>query len=293
MPIKSRDALILWAMGALLVLGISLSAHASQGQPRLITLAPHLTELAFEAGADQHLVGVVDFSDYPQQAQTLPRIGDAFRFDLEAIVRLQPTHALAWSGGTPTRVANQLTTLGMTVVWIETNTLTDIPRAIETLARLGGDPVKASQAIKHFHETLAMTASSQKAVAATEPVRIFYQISRQPLYTFGAGHVINEVFSMCGARNVFQDVEAQALVVDPETVIDRAPEIILVGNDAQTDHGERGHFLNELMASEQPSHAIPIHYVDANLLVRPTSRILTGIQTLCALIETTSSGSAL
>lgn len=292
MPIKSRYPLVLWAVGAFMALGLAWSAQASQEQPRLITLAPHLTELAFEAGADQHLVGVVDFSDYPPKAQTLPRIGDAFRFDLEAIVRLQPTHALAWSGGTPARVAHQLNTLGITVVWIETNTLADIPQAIERLAKLGGQPMKASQAIEHFEQTLAKTISSDQAEHALEPVRIFYQIAEQPLYTFGGDHVINEVFSLCGGRNVFQDVDTQALVVDPETVIDRAPEMMLVGSDAQTSHGSSTHFLNELMATAHPSHAMAVHYVDANLLVRPTSRILTGIQTLCALIETTHSGPA-
>ena len=93
------------AAALVLLLGLwAIAANASQAPERIVSLAPHLTELAFDAGLGDQLVGVVAYSDYPPEAQALPEIGDAFRFDLETLLRLDTQLALAWAGGTPISV---------------------------------------------------------------------------------------------------------------------------------------------------------------------------------------------
>jgi iron complex transport system substrate-binding protein len=83
---------------ALAMLAIAASAPAAPAQ-RIVTLAPHLAELAYAAGAGDRLVGTVHWTDYPPAAAALPRIGDAFRLDLEALAVLSPDLILAWRGG--------------------------------------------------------------------------------------------------------------------------------------------------------------------------------------------------
>lgn len=293
MPIRS--SLFLRPNRSVLLCLVALACLGSQplganSPPRLITLAPHLTELSFEAGADVHLVGVVAFSDYPEKAQSLPRIGDAFQFDFERIVSLNPSHALAWVGGTPQRVAEQLTQLGIEVVWIKTQTLAQIADAILTIASIAGDQTIADENVEQFQQQIGHWQAQSKTVASDQRQRIFYQISAQPLYTFGAGHVINEAFAVCGAENIFKDVSTEAFVVDIESVIDRNPDWILVGTDAQQPNSSTKALpivheaLSELNAS--------IHAVDANALVRPTTRIVQGINALCALTLNTPAQSA-
>ena len=70
---------------------------------RIVTLAPHLTELVYEAGAGERLVGVAAHSDYPPSARELPRVGDAHGLDLERIAMLQPDLVVAWGSGSPSR----------------------------------------------------------------------------------------------------------------------------------------------------------------------------------------------
>ncbi|MGH8293560.1 MAG: cobalamin-binding protein, partial [Gammaproteobacteria bacterium] len=68
--------------------GQTLTLHAPA--TRIVSLAPDLTELTYDVGAGTALVGASRYSDYPTAAGKLPRIGDAFRFDLERIVALKP-----------------------------------------------------------------------------------------------------------------------------------------------------------------------------------------------------------
>ena len=86
---------------------------------RIVALSPHLTELAFAAGAGPKLVGVVEFSDHPAEARALPRIGDAFRLDLEALAAASPDLVLGWPSGNSPAALDRLRRLGYRVVELE------------------------------------------------------------------------------------------------------------------------------------------------------------------------------
>lgn len=259
--------------------------HAQSSTPRIIALAPHLTELAYAAGAGEYLVGVVAYSDYPQEASQLPTIGDAFRFDIEKIVSLRANTALAWSGGTPSAVANQLRSLGIEVVWLETRNLDQIAQALVDIGQLLEDQSTSIQAAEAFDQALSRYNPSAMTIDQTDRVRIFYQISERPLYTFGGRHVINEVFERCGAVNVFSDMDTEALQVDKEAVIARTPTMILVGIDPGMSSSSKGEALAHWQSQHKALAATTLHEVDANLLVRPTPRIIDGIEKLCALLD--------
>src|SRR5690625_7415311 len=111
--------------GFALALLVCSSVAAGDGQMRTVTLAPHLTELVYEIGAQDHLVGVVEWSNWPEEAKALPRIGSAFRFDMEAILSLEAEIALAWSGGTPAAVVLPTHYLDFIVFWSQTHYLDD------------------------------------------------------------------------------------------------------------------------------------------------------------------------
>lgn len=259
--------------------GAATGISAPEETPRIVSLAPHLTELAFDAGIGDTLVGVVEWSDYPAAAASLPRIGDAFRFDLERILRLEATHALAWGGGTPPNAIAELETLGVTVELIEIGTLAQIGSAIERLGALGGNPEAAAAAAADFRERLAGFRSRSGPERA--PISIFYQVSERPLFTLGARHVINEVFTLCGAVNTFGELDTEAASIDREAVLARDPAAIVIGDDGNA--GTRSHW-----ASYPNLRAVAcdnILHVDPALLVRPTPRVLNGARQLCAWLD--------
>lgn len=258
--------------------------------PRIVSLAPHLTELAFDAGIEDTLVGVVEWSDYPDAAGSLPRIGDAFRFDLERILRLEATHALAWGGGTPSSAIAELEALGVAVEIIEIETLDQVGDAIERLGALGGNADSAEVAAAAFRERLSRF---EKRHRDPQPdVSIFYQVSERPLFTLGARHVINEVFALCGGVNVFRTLDTEAAGVDLEAVLARDPMAIVIGKSSigesvpgETSIGGSGEPAASTRWRSYPNlRAVAcdnILQVDPALLVRPTPRVLDGADKLC------------
>ncbi|NBD94859.1 MAG: ABC transporter substrate-binding protein [Gammaproteobacteria bacterium] len=245
--------------------------------PRVVSLAPHLTELAYTAGAGEALVGVVAYSDWPEAAQALPRIGDAFRFDMETILGLDADLALAWRGGTPEAVAARLEELGIDVLWIETRTLEDIGAAVMRIGERLGSTRQAERAVEAYRgqiEALRNRHDDENRVS------IFYQVSARPLFTLGRPHVITEVFETCGARNVFDDLDIEAASVDREAVIARAPDLIIAGID-EPDDDPLAAWRDTRMVTRGGTE---LETVDAEKLVRPTPRIVEGIDHVCDLV---------
>lgn len=272
-------------LAAVLMALVWAAASLAGELPRVITLAPHLTELAYQAGGGDRLVGVVDYSDYPPHAEELPIIGDAFRLDLEAILEIDPDLALAWRGGTPASAAERLETLGIEIVWIETRTLEDIGTALETVGERVGNSGKARQAAERYRERLQAIEGPD----LSEPVTIFYQVSARPLFTLGRRHVINEVFRTCGARNLFSDLDSEAASVDTEAVIAGEPDIIIAGREEGSDQDPLENWRNSSLVENGDTL---LHTVDPALLVRPTPRIIDGIEHVCDLVRETAHGSA-
>jgi iron complex transport system substrate-binding protein len=252
--------------------------------PRIVSLAPHLTELAYEAGIGETLVGAVAWSDHPDAARRLPRIGDAFRFDPERILALDATHALAWSGGTPAAAIDQIAALGIEVVEIETRTLDQIGTALETLARLGDRPQAGKRAAERYRSALDARRSRQNEPAAT--LRVFYQVSARPLFTLGGRHVINEVFALCGATNAFAGLDVEAAAVGAEAVVAAAPDLVLVGlGPADGDVDAQSRALEAVDPALRTARCLPVHGIEAASLVRPTPRILEAADRLCERLD--------
>lgn len=259
----------------LLLLALPLGTPAESPPPRIVSLAPHLTELAYAAGIGDRLVGAVEWSDFPEAAQSLPRIGDAFRFDLERIVRLEATDALAWAGGTPQPAVDSLAALGVKVHSIQIHSLDGIAEAIERLGQIGHRPDPANGAADKFRQALNQLRRQRPQGA---PIPVFYQVSADPLFTLGARHPIGEVLALCGARNVFEDLDAAAASVDFEAVLKRWPMVILASaDDAAPDALRRWRRFDSLPAVACDN----LREVDPDRLVRPTPRILDGAAALC------------
>jgi iron complex transport system substrate-binding protein len=286
-------------IAAALLLWMLAPVRAADTAPRIVSLAPHLTELAYDAGIGDRLVGAVEWSDHPDAARALPRIGDAFRFDLEAIVRLEASDALAWQDGTPAAAVAALEDLGITVHSIRTRNLVEIGDALRRIGELGGRAEAGSAAANRFARQLQGFSGAEARKpdsnstdghstddsidqASVAAIRLLYQISERPLFTLGASHVINEVFELCGAVNVFEDVDAAAITIDLEAALARRPLAIIAGSagadpaalDLWRDNGGT--------PASRCGHLLAI---DPDLLVRPTPRILEGARRLCAWLD--------
>jgi iron complex transport system substrate-binding protein len=247
---------------------------------RVVSLAPHLTELMYAAGAGDRLVGAFAYSDYPPAAQNLPRVGSEAQIDLEAVVALKPDLVVAWPQSGSTRAVERIAALGIAVFRSEPRELEDIARTMETLGRLTASEATATAAAHAFR---ARTAQLARAYASRPVVRAFYQVWDRPLITVNADHVISKVMRLCGGENVMADLPALAPAIDRERVLRADPEVIV----ASGADGARPPWLDDwnafpAMAAVRGGN---LYAVRPELLQRHTPRILDGAEALCRIFE--------
>lgn len=248
---------------------------------RIVSLAPHVTETLYAAGAGARLVGAVEYSDYPEAAKALPRVGGYSRLDLEAIAALRPDLVIGFaSGNAPAHLA-RLRALGIPVYLSQPNRIEDVAGNLEHFGELAGSAATARAAATAFRDRLQ---ALRARYSGRPPVRTFYQMWKQPLMTVGGGQVISDAIRLCGGDNVFGELKPLAPTVTVEAVIAADPEAIVAsGMDAsRPDWLDDWRRWKDLLAVKRDN----LFFVPPDLLQRHTPRIVEGAERLCIHLET-------
>ena len=283
-----RSALIAIILGAMAAAHAGVSVTDDYGRRitlreparRIVSLAPHLTETLFAAGAGERMVGAIEHSDFPEAAKSLPRIGSETGINLEALLRLKPDLVAAWPNAGSRRQIDRIAALGIPVYRSEPRELDDVARTLLALGELAGTRAAAGAAAKAFR---ARAAALQRAHADKSRVRVFYQVWDRPLMTINGAHLISKVIRMCGGDNVFAHLPVIAPPIDREAVLRADPEIIVAsGADSRrpTWLDDWAAFPGLTAVARGDLHAIP-----PDLMQRHTPRILDGAERLCAIID--------
>jgi iron complex transport system substrate-binding protein len=255
------------------------------GAQRIIALAPHLVELTFAAGAGDRLVGVVEFSDRPAAARSIPRIGDAFRVDLEAVAGARPDLILGWPSGNSPELLERLRGMGFRVVDLEPRSLDDIGAHMRAIGELASTGPRARAAADTYAQALAELRRQHRGDAA---IRVFFQVSAEPLVTVSSGHFIAAAMEICGGRNVFGVLGALAPVVDRESVIAAAPEAIIASDYTRGPGSAVG---GSPLDQWQAWRSLPavrtgnLFVIDPDLVSVPGPRFLDGVRAICSSLD--------
>ena len=261
------------------VLGVAEAAAAGANSPpprRIVTLAPHLTELVYAAGAGDRLVGTLNTSDYPAAARAVPRIGDVTHIDAERLLALKPDLVLIWGDGSPADQHALLKRLGLPTLSLEQHRLADVADTLESLGRVFGTEAIANAAAASLRSELATLAQRYQH---ERKLRVFYQVWSTPLYTLGGRHVASEMLNLCGAENVFKDQDQSGFMVDQESVYARDPDALaLAGTPAETKA------WRARWGGQTPLRAVAagaVFTLDPDLVNRMGPRIGAGTAALC------------
>lgn len=244
---------------------------------RIVSLAPHLTEILYAAGLGEKIVGAVDYSDYPKDARSIPRIGAYNRIDIESLIGLKPDLVVAWKEGNGEKSIEAITSLGVPVYLNAPRDIDSIATTIQNLGRLGGNEAFARQTADHFRAQFQIL---RQQYANRQPISVYYQISPQPLMTLNKEHVVSQLIEMCGGHNVFSDLSVIAPVVTVEGVLKANPEVIIAsgmtGGMSPEGLGEWRKWP-DIEAVKRDN----LYHISADLLQRQGPRMLQGAQLLC------------
>jgi len=246
---------------------------------RIVSLAPHATEILFAAGAGRAVVGVTAWSDYPPEANALPQVGDAIGLDLERIVALAPDLVVTWPWTAPAQV-EQLRARGVRIYMIDAKSIGGIADNVERLATLAGTTPQAAPGLTHWRGRLR---ALEARPGAAPPLRVFYQLGDTPMFTIGGPQLITQAIALCGGRNVFAALAAPAPMIDTEAVVRAHPQVIVAG----TDHAQPPAWLATWKRwPDVPAvKAGNLFTVDAMLLHRAGPRFLDGVEQLCTALD--------
>lgn len=248
---------------------------------RIVSLAPHVTETLFAAGAGHQIVGAVDYSDFPEAAKAIPRVGGYSRLDLEAIAAKKPDLIIGWASGNSPAHVDKLRALGLPVYLAQPERIDDVAANLERYGELAGTQNEARAAAARFRARLAALRERH----ATQPrVRVFYQIWKQPLMTVGGAQVIGDAIRLCGGENVFADLKPLAPKVTVEAVLAADPEVIVASGMGES----RPEWLDDWRQwkSMTAVKRDNLFFVQPDLIQRHTPRLADGAERLCAHLET-------
>ena len=247
---------------------------------RIVSLAPHVTELLFAAGAGDKIVGVVEYSDYPEAAKDITSIGSAMQLDLETLLALKPDLVVGWHSGNPKPVMEKVEALGLPLFRSEPRQLEAVATNIERLGVLAGTQAIARQMADEYRQQLHKLQQQNKDKS---PVRAFYQVWHQPLMTVSGQHLISKIIELCGGENIFANLSALAPQVSTEAVIVASPQVII-----SSDSGESREKLVQQWLKWDSLAAVKldgIYVIHPDVISRHTPRIVQGAEQMCHALD--------
>jgi len=248
---------------------------------RVIALAPHVVELIFAAGGGDRIVGTVAHADFPPAARDIAQIGDNRALDIERIIALRPDVMIAWRHGNAESHLEPLRKLGIPLFYSEPHTLEDVAVSIEKVGSMMGTDAVAKPAAQAFRARIAELSAKYRH---RPPVRLFYQVWDQPLYTLNRTHILNDALGVCGGVNIFAALPATAPTVSVEAVLAEDPEAVIAG--AREGRGGTGPQVWKQYPTLLATKRDNLFDIVPDLILRAGPRIVEGTAQLCEKLET-------
>jgi iron complex transport system substrate-binding protein len=247
---------------------------------RIVSLAPHATELIAAAGGLSQLVGVTQYCDFPASVKSLPHIASHSGANLEAIVQLKPSAVVYWpSGNRPQDIdalRNLSNKLGFRLIASEPKSLPGIAADIRHLGKALALPAAESAAQSYERELAELSKQFQNAPKRSA----FYQLSSNPLYTLNGQHPVSAALALCGLNNIFAELPVIAPLVQREAVLLRQPNLIILADAKQAKAWQAEWSAYASLKTVQYAQA------DGSSLHRATPRMLPAIRALCDAVTT-------
>lgn len=241
---------------------------------RIVSLTPGITEVLFAVGAGKQVVGVTTYCDYPPEAKRLPKIGD-MRTNVEAVVACRPDLVVA-DGVLNRRFIPALERLKLPLLVVAPKTWLDVARVIRLIGKATGHD-RAAESLANRFEQVERTARSRLANPYVPGVLFTLNVEPLPMWVAGRDLFVNDMIRLAGGRNVAEDGGVNYYTLSTEALLAKDPEVIVTTVPADKLSSLRKHpVLRHLRAVRNGA----VYSVDSNLFVRPTPRLLKGLEVL-------------
>lgn len=242
---------------------------------RVISLAPNLTEIVFAVGGGDRLVGNTTYCDYPAEAKAIAKVGDSLQPSLERVIALRPQVVLISTASQLEVFTQQLHNQNIAVFVTDPHDLEGIFRTIEQVGQILGQTEQANQVVKKLRER---TSAVEQAVKDGKPVRIFYQVSREPLYTLGKDAYLTDLIRRAGGVSVTADVPGAWPRYSNESALAARPEAIILPTGGSM--GAANSTVTDALRNSPAALAGRVYKINDDYLARPGPRLIDGLEAM-------------
>jgi iron complex transport system substrate-binding protein len=256
--------------------GIGRAVSVRAEPQRIISLAPNVTEILFALGLDERIAGITGYCDFPEAARTKEKIGDTLHPNLERIISLKPDLVIVSTASQLENLTRRLDQLAVPVYVTNPRTVREVAASIRALGEVTGANARATEISSEMERRII--AVEQRVKDRPHP-RVLYVLQTGPLITAGRDTFINDLINLAGGRSVSGDERADYPQFSRETVVARAPEVII----APASHGSelvKESDLRRDFATTPAIRANRIVWVNPDLVDRPGPRIVEGLEQL-------------
>ena len=244
---------------------------------RIISLTPAVTEILFELGLDERIIGVTEYCNYPEAALKKPKMGDFANPNVELIVDAEPQIVFV-AAGVQMELIKRLEQLGITVFCLDAESVDQVIKNIQMTGEIMGVPEAAQ---KLTSEMQAKVDAVVLKVKDQERPVVFFEVWDEPLMSAGPGTFINSLIELAGGQNLAGDADTRFPQLSMEVLFERDPDVY-IANDfhKQSDIMARPGYEN-LTAVKTDR----VHIIDDDLVTLPGPRVVLGLEEMARIIH--------
>ena len=198
---------------------------------RIVSLIPTTTEILVAGGLGARVVGRTEWCDWPDAATRIPSVGGGFPPNVEAVAARRPDLVIAYHTEATAPAAAQLRALGIAVLRLRTDRVSDIPRAAQLLGTLANEPAAMEALARDFTRSLA-AASGGAAAKGARPIPVLLLAWTDPVIALGRGAFMSELLELAGGLNAFAELGSASAPISLEAIVERDPEMIFLADSA-------------------------------------------------------------
>jgi cobalamin transport system substrate-binding protein len=240
---------------------------------RVVSLAPNLTEIVFAVGAGDRLVGRTSYCDFPAEAKAIAEVGDTLHPSLERIIALKPQVVLVSTASQLEVFTNQLQGQNIAVFVTDPHDLEGVFRSIGQIGEIVGETDQANLLVQKLRER---TNTVEQAVKPKKPVRVFYQVSGEPLYTAGHEAFVTDLMRRAGALSVTANIPGAWPKYSNESALAARPEAIILPSGGSM--GEANSNVAEALRQSPAVLEGRVYKINDDHLARPGPRSVDGLE---------------
>lgn len=249
----------------------------SSGIESIISLSPSNTEILFELGLEDIIVGVTDFCNYPEETKNKKSVGGFSNPNLELMLELEPHLVLA--GDIHEEIVMRLEERGIPVLVVRATTIEEVFEGMLLVGTVTQIESQAEFIVEGIKDRIEIVQKSLSSMEEEDRVRVYYELWYDPIMSIGNSSFIHDLISVAGGVNIFKAIDDSYPMVSSEAVAEKNPQVIVYPDD----HGSAQMIKEQFLDRPGWGHVSAIkdgriHGVDSDIFNRPGPRLIEAIE---------------